>query len=157
MQVINQVLPSDPDQIKAMMEPGPAGPVFMVNLLKFRNRAEYADGRPCNMSGREAYMIYGKAVVDLLPRFGGRSVFAGDVTFLSLGQVEQLWDEVAIAAYPSRGDLLRMSFSPEWQEISVHRAAGLEGQLNIETVMPEGGFSLPWMVELAAAMRSSAQ
>gem|GEM_PF-4952553 len=26
--------------------------------------------------------------------------------------------------------------SPKWQEISVHRAAGLKGQLNIETVIP---------------------
>jgi hypothetical protein len=29
-----------------------------------------------------------------------------------------------------------MSTSAEWRAISVHRAAGLEGQLNIETVMP---------------------
>jgi len=29
-----------------------------------------------------------------------------------------------------------MSTSAEWRAISVHRAAGLEGQLNIETVLP---------------------
>jgi uncharacterized protein (DUF1330 family) len=64
-------------------------------------------------------------------------MFVGDVTFLSLGQVEDLWDEVAIAKYPSRGALLAMSSSPEWQAAAVHRSAGLAGQLNIETV---GGF-----------------
>lgn len=138
MQVINEVMPSDPKQIEEMMADGPSGPIFMVNLLKFKDKAVYSDGRETDLSGRDAYMIYGAAVADLLPKFGGRAIFAADVTFLALGQVEELWDEVAIASYPSRGDLLRMSMSPEWQEIAVHRAAGLAGQLNIETVLPDG-------------------
>ncbi|MEL6829725.1 MAG: DUF1330 domain-containing protein [Pseudomonadota bacterium] len=138
MQVINEVMPSDPKQIEEMMAEGPEGPIFMVNLLKFKDKAEYADGRESTLSGRDAYMIYGRAVAELLPKFNGRAVFAADVTFLALGQVEELWDEVAIAMYPKRSDLLRMSTSPEWQEISVHRAAGLAGQLNIETVLPAG-------------------
>ncbi|HVV31706.1 MAG TPA: hypothetical protein VHC73_00655, partial [Vitreimonas sp.] len=66
----------------------------------------------------------------------GRAIFAADVTFLSLGQADELWDEVAIAMYPQRGDMVRMSMSEEWRAISVHRSAGLKGQLNIETVAP---------------------
>ena len=73
---------------------------------------------------------------DILPKFGGRAVFAADVTFLALGDVEELWDEVAIAMYPSRADMVRMSLSEEWREAAVHRSAGLKGQLNIETVLP---------------------
>lgn len=69
------------------------------------------------------------------PTFGGHVVFAGDVTFLALGQVEELWDEVAIAMYPERRAMVRMSISPEWQAASVHRTAGLKGQLNIQTVL----------------------
>lgn len=84
-------------------------------------------------------MIYGRAVTDLLTKFGGRGVFAGDVTFLALGQVEELWDEVAIAMYPDRASMVRMSLSEEWREIAVHRSAGLKGQLNIETVLPQTG------------------
>ena len=57
---------------------------------------------------------------------------------MALGQVEELWDEVAIAKYPTRGDLLAMSSSPEWQAAAVHRTAGLAGQLNIETVASPG-------------------
>ena len=136
MQVINEVFPADPKQIQALMQPGPDGPIFMVNLLKFKERAEYEDGREADMSGREAYMIYGRAVTDILPKFGGRAVFAGDVTFLSLGKAEELWDEVAIAMYPRRADMVRMSMSAEWQAAAVHRTAGLKGQLNIETVLP---------------------
>lgn len=136
MQVTNELFPTDPSVIQELMKPGPEGPIFMVNLLKFRDRAEYADGRETALTGREAYMIYGRAVTEILPRFGGRAVFAADVTFLTLGQVEELWDEVAIAMYPARADMVRMSMSPEWQDAAVHRTAGLKGQLNIETVLP---------------------
>ncbi|MEO9971331.1 MAG: DUF1330 domain-containing protein [Hyphomonadaceae bacterium] len=145
MQVINEVRPTDPEHIKKMMEKGPDGPVFMVNLLKFKDKAAYEDGRETDMTGREAYAIYGKAVADILPKFGGQFFFAADVTFLALGQVEDLWDEVAIAVYPERVDMLKMSMSEEWQAAGVHRAAGLAGQLNLETVMLDAFKALPWM------------
>ena len=145
MQVQNEVFPSDPERLKAMMEKGPDGPIFMVNLLKFKDKAEYHDGRPCDLSGRDAYMIYGRAVTELLPQFGGRGLFAGDVTFLALGQVEELWDEIAIAMYPDRAAMVRMSLSEEWREIAVHRMAGLKGQLNIETVIPATGMTSPFL------------
>ncbi|MFT3726439.1 MAG: DUF1330 domain-containing protein [Terricaulis sp.] len=136
MQITNEVFPTRPEQVAELMKPGPAGPIFMVNLLKFKERAAYDDGRETNLSGRDAYMIYGRAVSELLPKFGGRAIFAADVTFLSLGQADELWDEVAIAMYPQRADMVRMSMSAEWQAITVHRSAGLKGQLNIETVAP---------------------
>tara|TARA_R110002020_G_scaffold83397_1_gene206870 strand:- start:260664 stop:261134 length:471 start_codon:yes stop_codon:yes gene_type:complete len=151
MQVTNEVLPTDPKRIMAMLEKGPDGPIFMVNLLKFKDKAEYEDGRATELSGRDAYMIYGRAVTDLLPTFGGRGLFAGDVTFLALGQVEELWDEIAIAMYPDRASMVRMSMSDEWREISVHRAAGLKGQLNIETVAPQNGADSPFLTMIAAS------
>ena len=40
---------------------------------------------------------------------------------------------VAIAEYPSRKAMLAMVQSPEYQAITRHRDAGLEGQLNICT------------------------
>lgn len=151
MQVINEVFPADPSRMQALLEKGPDGPIFMVNLLKFKDKAEYEDGRETDLSGRDAYMIYGRAVTELLPQFGGRGLFAGDVTFLALGQVEELWDEIAIAMYPDRAAMVRMSLSNEWRQIAVHRAAGLKGQLNIETVAPEGGKDSPFSAMLAGA------
>jgi uncharacterized protein (DUF1330 family) len=138
MNVENELFPTDPAQIQGLMQKGPDGPIFMVNLLKFKERAEYEDGRATSLTGREAYMIYGRAVSELLPKFGGRAIFAADVTYLSLGRVEELWDEVAIAMYPERAAMVRMSMSDEWRAIAVHRSAGLKGQLNIETVAPPG-------------------
>jgi len=153
MQVVNEVLPSDPEQVRGLMEKGPDGPIFMVNLLKFKDRAAYADGRETDLTGREAYMIYGRAVVELLPKFGGKAFFAGDVTYLSLGKVEELWDEIAIASYPNRAAMVQMSMSDEWRAIAVHRTAGLKGQLNIETVASGDAGSNATMARVLAALK----
>jgi uncharacterized protein (DUF1330 family) len=134
MEVVNEVMPTSQERIEAMMEAGPDGPIHMVNLLKFKERAEYEDGRDTELTGYEAYQIYGRGVAELLKDYGGSLVFAADVTFLALGQVEDLWDEIAIATYPNRRALWDMSTSEEWRALSVHRTAGLAGQLNIETV-----------------------
>ncbi len=61
MKVANAVLPNEA-QIKGFFEPGPDGPIFMVNLLKFKEQAEYEDGRETTLSGREAYDLYARRV-----------------------------------------------------------------------------------------------
>jgi uncharacterized protein (DUF1330 family) len=134
MKFQNELYPSTDAQMQAMMEPGPAGPIVMVNLLKFKDHAAYEDGRETTLSGCEAYAIYGAAVSLLIQKVGGRILYSGSVNFLALGQAEPLWDQVALAEYPSRGALVHMAMSPEYQEIAVHRTAGLLGQLNIETL-----------------------
>lgn len=142
----NELHPSTPEQIAAMQADGPDEPVFMVNLLKFKEKAEYEDGRKTELTGKEAYQIYGRAVSKIVRDFGGHVVFAANVTHLALGQVDELWDEIAIVTYPNRGALLAMSTSDAWREASVHRTAGLAGQLNVETVLVPG-FSVPSPLE----------
>ena len=105
----------------------------MVNLLKFKDKAEYEDGRETNLTGAEAYAIYAKEVVKHLKNVGAEWIYSGDVTRLMLGNIEELWDMVAIARYPSKKAMLDMIMSPEYIESSIHRTAGLAGQLNIET------------------------
>ena len=137
MKVENAVVPNK-EQIEGFMQPGKEGPIFMVNLLRYKYKAEYEDGRETDLTGREAYGIYAKAVFELLQEFGGGGMFKADVERLMLGEVEDLWDEVAIAQYPSRQAMLDMMMSPKMQEIGQHRAAGLAGQLNIEAVAAGG-------------------
>ncbi len=136
MKVENAVDPND-EQIAGFFEAGHQRPIYMVNLLKFKQKAEYEDGRETSLSGREAYEIYAENVEKLLKKFGGDIEFNAQVERLMLGEVEELWDSVAIAVYPSRAAMLEMMQSPEMQEISVHRSAGLAGQLNIETTIAE--------------------
>ena len=137
MEVNNAVMP-DRQQINDFFEPGPEGPIYMVNLLKYRKQACYGDGCNSTLTGREAYALYEKGVEPLLRRVGGYAGFHAQVERLMLGEVEELWDAVAIAVYPSRQAMLEMMQSEEMKAISVHRTAGLAGQLNIETSAARG-------------------
>ena len=137
MKVVNKVYPNK-EQIKGFMEPVSEGPICMVNLLKFKDKAAYEDGRDTDLSGREAYALYEEGVKKLLQEIGGGIGFEGDVARLALGEVEELWDVVALAVWPSRRAMFEVMQSPEMQAISVHRSAGLAGQLNIETTDFQG-------------------
>ena len=132
MKVVNQTIPSQ-EQMNEFFGSGEDGPFVMVNLLKFRERAEYADGRETDLTGAQAYAIYGAAVGQCVADVGGTPGFAGAVTGLMLGEVEENWDMIALVEYPSLSAMQTMISSPKYQEISAHRAAGLEGQLNIKT------------------------
>jgi uncharacterized protein (DUF1330 family) len=105
----------------------------MVNLLKFKNKAEYKDGRETDLTGEEAYQIYGKEVQEHLQKVGGKIIFSGEVSRLVLGEVEELWDWVSVAEYPSKKAMRSMIMDKEYLKSEEHRSAGLAGQLNIET------------------------
>ena len=75
----------------------------------------------------------GMGVLVGLAAVGGRQAYAGPVTGLMIGDVEELWDMVALVEYPSLAAMQKMLSSPEYQAIEVHRKAGLAGQLNIRT------------------------
>ena len=133
MKVKNKVTPNE-EQINGFLKNPDIGPISMVNLLKFKDKALYKDGRDTSLTGEEAYGLYAAEVVNLVEKYGGEFLFAGKVNRLMLGEVEEMWDSVAIAKYPNRKAMFEMTMDPEYQKIHVHRDAGLEGQLNIETI-----------------------
>ena len=139
MEVVNKVFPNR-EQIEGFMAPGQDGPIYMLNLLTFREKAEYPDGRDTDLTGAEAYAVYSAEVAGHLATVGGRPMFAAKVERLMLGEVEELWDTAAIAMYPSRKAMMEMMSSPDYQASAVHRTAGLAGQLNIELVEPMGAW-----------------
>tara|TARA_B100001057_G_scaffold257303_1_gene257555 strand:- start:202 stop:603 length:402 start_codon:yes stop_codon:yes gene_type:complete len=133
MKVENKVTPNE-EQINGFLENPEIGPISMVNLLKYKEKAIYEDGRDTNLSGEEAYGLYAAEVINLVEKYGGEFLFAGKVNRLMLGEVDEMWDSIAIAKYPNRKAMFEMTMDPEYQKIHVHRDAGLEGQLNIETI-----------------------
>ena len=78
MQVKNSVYPNA-EQLQGFAEPGPDGPIYMVNLLKFKDHAEYADGRETDLSGQQAYGLYAAGVSKLLRKYGGAPCFSAPV------------------------------------------------------------------------------
>ena len=137
MEVSNAVLPNE-EQVKGFFESSQEEPIYMVNLLKFREQAHYEDGRRSTLSGKDAYQLYAEEVSRLITEVGGYMAFVGDIGRLMLGEVEDLWDVTAIAVYPSCTAMLELIQMPEYSKISVHRSAGLAGQLNIEVVNASG-------------------
>jgi uncharacterized protein (DUF1330 family) len=128
--VENAVYPTA-SRVEALMADGSGDSVVMLNLLKFRPTAAYPDGRPTELTGRQAYDLYATAMQKVIEKNGGRLLFGGDVASLVIGEVGDLWDTCVLVEYPSAAAFAAIVTSPEVTEIGVHRAAGLEGQLLI--------------------------
>ena len=63
MKVENSVIPTQ-EQMEGFLTPGPDGPISMVNLLKFKEKADYKDGRETELNGQEAYALYSRGVME---------------------------------------------------------------------------------------------
>jgi len=137
MKVENAVIPPMA-QAMAFFGAPEDGPFVMVNLLKFKPKADYADGSDSHLTGAEAYGRYAVGVTKLVAALGGKLHFSGKVTGLMIGEVEELWDAVALVEYPSLASFREMATSPEMHAIEHHRKAGLAGQLNIKTKVGAG-------------------
>ena len=130
MIVSNAVYPTQ-EQFVSLLESDFAGPVCMVNLLRFRDQALYEDGRSTDLTGQEAYGLYGERMQGFVEAKGGEFLYFGSCAHLMIGSVDDLWDKVAIVKYPSKEEFVAIATAPEVAGFAVHRSAGLEGQLLI--------------------------
>ena len=130
MNVENHVYPTS-SRVEELMANASDSPIVMLNLLKFREQAAYQDGRDSDLTGRQAYDLYGASMQKVIEASGGQVLFGGDVASLVIGEVDDLWDTCVLVQYPSAAAFATIVTSPEVTEIGVHRAAGLEGQLLI--------------------------
>ena len=97
----------DEDQIRRLLTMDMEEPVAMLNLLKFKEKAEYREGdeaEPC--TGAEAYLRYSAALGGwpnnngILDRLGARILFAGPVQHGIIGTLEATdYDMIAIVRY----------------------------------------------------------
>lgn len=106
------------------VDPADDGPFYMVNLIEYRDEAVYDDGRPTNLSGREADAIYGEWMrTEQLPSMGAEIVYIGEVERDLIGGTD--FDLVAVVRYPSRAEFFAMVRSNEFQNMLVHKNAGV--------------------------------
>ena len=131
--VFTNALRPNTKQVTRLVTGDNKSPIYMVNLLKFKKHANYPDKRVTVLSGQEAYSIYAVELEPYLKQVEGKIIFQGEVNNLLIGTIEELWDAVAVVYYPSKKALFKMINNPDYQKIEIHRQAGLEGQLNIET------------------------
>jgi uncharacterized protein (DUF1330 family) len=107
----------------ATTPPDEDGPVWMVNLMKYREVAQYEDGRDSTLSGKEADDEY--TPLDSLAAVGAQPVFFGDVDQQLLGDAP-IWDRIGVVKYPTRRSFIEMQSRPEFQTSHAHKDAGME-------------------------------
>jgi hypothetical protein len=114
----------DPDYARHLttIAPEDDGPIWMVNLMRYRERATYADGRDTDLSGREADDRY--APFGPFRTVGAELVFLSDVDTQLVGD-DQEWDRIAVVRYPSRQSFLHMQTLPDYLELHEHKDAGM--------------------------------
>ena len=106
----------------ATTPPDEDGPVWMVNLMKYREVADYADGRESAISGRDADDLYTPR--ESLAAIGAEIVFGGEVDQQLLGDAP-IWDRVGVVKYPTRRSFIEMQARPDFQRQHVHKDAGM--------------------------------
>ena len=100
--------------------------VVMLNLLRFREQAEYPPGEdeePC--TGFEAYIRYGGGVMPMIESAGGERVWQGRPAAMLIGPQDKHWNLAVLVRYPTAQAFVNMVSSPEYQEIARHRGAAL--------------------------------
>ena len=110
--------------IEQLRKSDDAGPVTMLNLVKYRDRSLDGDG-----SGREAYQRYTQRAQDYVESRGGRVLWAGVVAEAALqdGLTDDDvdWDWALLVYYPDRAAFLDMVTSPDYLAANEHRKNGL--------------------------------
>lgn len=99
------------------------GPIEMLNLIRYRDQAAYADGRTA--TGREAYAAYSRDSQPIFQRVGGRQLWVGLPELMLIGPLEERWDLAFIAAYPSGAAFVEMVRDPDYREAVKHRTAAV--------------------------------
>ncbi len=101
----------------------PGGPMWALNLMKYRERAEYADGRESSVSGLEADNIY--APHEHLRKVGSRLIMMAPVVHQLVGD-DHVWDRIAIAQYRDRMAMVEMSSNADFRKDEEHKEAGMD-------------------------------
>ncbi|HTN81001.1 MAG TPA: hypothetical protein VMK16_15095 [Acidimicrobiales bacterium] len=121
----------------ATTDPADDGPIWMVNLMRYKPVATYAEGdaEGAAVSGREADDRY--APLDVLADIGAEVVFFGDVEDQLLGEGEP-WERVGIVRYPTGRSFIEMQQRGDFKERHVHKEAGMERTI-VMGCHPAGG------------------
>ena len=107
-----------------------AGEIIMLNLLRFREVADYsatpelAPDEP--ISGRAAYQKYIDHTLPFLEKTGGSIALLGDSGYFLIGPPEERWDLVMLIRQNSLKDFLAFASDQGYLAGMGHRTAALE-------------------------------
>jgi hypothetical protein len=107
-----------------------SGQVVMLNLLKFREYADYSETpelAPTNpISGEAAYQLYIEQTLPHLEKSGGEILFLGKGGLFLIGPTNERWDTVMLIRQNSVEDFLAFASNLDYLKVIGHRTAALE-------------------------------
>ncbi len=107
-----------------------AGEVLMLNLLRFRDIADYSEypelmpEQP--VTGREAYQKYMQHTAPFLQQSGGELVLMAEGGQYLIGPPEEQWDLIMVVRQKSLSDFAAFAANPGYLAGLGHRSAALE-------------------------------
>jgi uncharacterized protein (DUF1330 family) len=114
---------------RGFFQRGIAGPVVMLNLLRFRALADYAAtpelAPPAPISGAEAFERYVAHTLPHLARSGGQLMFVGEGGPFLIGPEGERWDRVMLVRQSSVQSFLAFAEDADYLAGLGHRTAAL--------------------------------
>ena len=114
------------------------GEVVMLNLLRFREQADYSRSPELApddpISGRDAYRRYEANTLPLLQAAGGEVLYYADGGAPLIGPGDERWDLVLLVRYPSPEVFLSFTSDEDYLAGAGHRTAALEDSRLLPTV-----------------------
>ncbi|WP_300975177.1 DUF1330 domain-containing protein [Sphingomonas sp. LHG3406-1] len=104
-------------------------PIEMLNLVRFREQAEYPADHPASrdrLSGAAAYKSYSRESSPIFERVGGAIVWSATPQMLLIGPPDERWDVAFVARYPTAAAFLEMVVDEAYRRAVVHRQAAVE-------------------------------
>lgn len=123
------------EQLRALLVADRDGPLHFVNLLSYRELAQYPAGHEMasrKLTGEQAYGLYGQVALKHVLQRGGRLVTWNGVEQAIIG-ADTSWHHVATMEYRSTDAFIEMVTDPEYDASLVHRDAGLAKTLVLVT------------------------
>lgn len=106
------------------------GRIVMLNLLKFKSKADYANLESIkpqkDISGKEAYKIYTDNTLLELNKLGSKILFYGASNNFLIGPESEKWDAVLLVEHQSVQTFMKFAESKIYLKNVGHRTAGLE-------------------------------
>lgn len=113
-------------------------PVTMLNLLRFRDVADYSQSPelmpPAPISGAEAFQKYIDHTLPFLEQSGGELVFLGEGGTYLIGPQKERWDLVMLVRQSSLSDFMAFASNQAYLAGLGHRTAALEDSRLLPTI-----------------------
>jgi len=97
----------------------PDGDIYMLNLMAYREEADYGPDGEKGVTGREADDRY--APLEVLAEIGAGVCFLAEVEAST-----EPWDRIAVVRYPTRRSFVDMQSRPDFKAKHVHKDAGMD-------------------------------